>query len=43
MLADPLLLERLTTFVRGIGIAVRAATLPTDIFLPVPAMLRWLR
>jgi hypothetical protein len=42
MLADPLL-ERPATFVRGIGIAVRAATLPTDAFLPIPSMLRWLR
>jgi hypothetical protein len=33
MFADPLT-ERLATFVRGIGIAVRAATLPADTFLP---------
>jgi hypothetical protein len=33
MFADPLT-ERLATFVRGIGIEVRAATLPADTFLP---------
>jgi hypothetical protein len=33
MFADPLT-ERLATFVRGIGIAVRAATLPADTILP---------
>ncbi len=33
MFADPLT-ERLATFVRGIGIKVRAATLPADTFLP---------
>ena len=33
MFADPLT-ERLTAFVRGIGIDVRAATLPDKTFLP---------
>jgi hypothetical protein len=33
MFADPLT-ERLATFVRGIGIEVRAAALPADTFLP---------
>jgi hypothetical protein len=42
MLADPLT-ERLATFVRGIGLAVHAATLLADTFLPLPSMLRWLR
>ena len=33
MFADPLT-ERLATFVRGIGLELRAATLPPDTFLP---------
>jgi hypothetical protein len=35
--------ERLVAFVRGIGIDVRAATLPEKTNLPGPHMLRWLR
>jgi len=40
--ADPLT-ERLVAFVRGIGIDVRAATLPEKMNLSGPHMLRWLR